>query len=225
MLVAFACGFAAAEGPPAPAQSGGDDSPSLPIEEFVRQTYFHGVPYREATAYGPAVVPKLLEMLSDPREEEHWKNIVVTLCLVGGREVAGPIERFIGTPAGEVLSRPSYDAKSNAIIALGYLVHRTGSEEALSYLAAGVDPERWRERLSWQSPYVPLEARDEQLAQLAILGLALSGRPAALAVLEAQRDEKHAQTPQMRGVIEEAIATNQTIQRRGLASYLSEKAR
>jgi len=67
----------------------------MDIEEFVRQFYIHGVPYAEASKYDASVVPALLEMLQETKEQEHWSNIVVTLGMIGDDSAMEPMIAFV----------------------------------------------------------------------------------------------------------------------------------
>jgi hypothetical protein len=66
-------------------------------------------------------------------------------------------------------------------MSLGFLVNRTGSEQALSYLIDGLTPTIWRQRkvtgiASWSSSN---EEYDLELSKYALFGLSLSGHPRA----------------------------------------------
>ena len=199
---------------------------TTPVEEFVRRAYIHGVPYEEAAAYGPSVVSKLLEMLADTAEEEHWSNIVVTLCIVGNESVLRSIQSFISENGSGPLSRASYAAKTNAITALGYLINRTHSEEALHYAERGLQPSTWTERIHWRSPYNSnQEDLSVQLAQMSVMALALSGHPDGRAALEKLKtDASHARVAApINDLLDDAIETNEIVRREGLAKYLASR--
>ncbi|MGH7166213.1 MAG: hypothetical protein ACREIS_11890, partial [Nitrospiraceae bacterium] len=61
----------------------GASASALPIQDFARQTFIHGVPYEGASRYDGSAVPVLLHMLEDPKEEPYWANIVITLGMIG----------------------------------------------------------------------------------------------------------------------------------------------
>lgn len=203
-----------------------EPQPAIPLERFVRQTFFHSVPYEQAALYGPEVAPKLLEMLGQPAEEEHWSNIVVTLCIVADDDVFEHIRAFIGEDGTGVLPRASYAAKTNAITALGYLVYRTGSEEALKYLTRGLEPSTWSERIQWRSPYHSADELNSQLAQLSVIALALSGSNEARQTLEISREDVVGSKllEGFQDLLDEAIETNKTVQLEGLEAYLRSRS-
>jgi len=199
---------------------------TAPVEEFVRRTYIHGVPYEAAAAYGPSVVPKLLEMLADPANEEHWSNVVITLCIVGDESVLESIQSFIGENGSAPLSRAGYAAKTNAITALGYLIYRTDSEEALEYARQGLQPSTWTERIRWRSPYHSNQKDlSVQLAQMSVMALALSGHPDGRSALEKLKtDASHARVAApINDLLDDAIETNDFVRREGLAKYLNSR--
>src|SRR5262245_21223669 len=99
------------------------------IKKFVNEVYIEGVPYEQVVNLSPdAAIPILLEMLNDPRESEHWPNIVVTLGMIGDERAVKPLIAFIGRrESEEQLSRAESVAKTSAVMALGYVVNRTSN--------------------------------------------------------------------------------------------------
>jgi HEAT repeat protein len=198
------------------------------IRSFVRQVYIEGVPYDEATLFDPATaVPTLLEMLANPSEEEHWPNIVITLGMLGDDRAVDPLIRFLeqGIPSRR-LSHVHYVAKTGVVMALGYLINQSGSQKALTYLKDSVKPGVWRERnTNWTSPYhATFDARNLQLSKMAILGLALSGHPAAAETLRSLQRPALSEVDrkfqaQVSAVVSEALSAHATISWEGLASY------
>ncbi len=205
---------AAAESPTA------QENKPASVESFVRQTYIHGLAYEDASRYDASVVPALLKILQDPKEESYWSNSVQMLGIVGDEDVADTIFAFIQEDAGaEKLSRDQYAAKSSgALTALGYLVHRIGSERALDYLIEGLDPETWQKRVDWTSPYqAASDDRNRQMTELCVMALALSGHPRAGEALRSLKSE--GARPEMSGLLDEAVATHELIIKEGLKNY------
>ena len=151
--------------------------------------YVHGVPYEEATRFDPSsVVPVLLEMLANPQEERYWPNIVITLGMLGDERAVEPLIRFVAEGVGQ-LSRDQFVAKTSAVASLGYIVNKSNSDRALTYLTEGIDPEVWSRRgINWSSPFHASEVgRNGQLITMSILGLGLSGNSRAAEVLRSLR--------------------------------------
>ncbi|MGH9461908.1 MAG: HEAT repeat domain-containing protein [Vicinamibacteria bacterium] len=190
------------------------------IGDFVRQTYFHGVPFEVAARYEPAVVPQLLDMLSNSSDEPYWSNVVTVLGAVGDESVVDPLVSFI-EEGDATLSADAYNAKTAAILALGYLANRTGSQRALDYLIGGLQPTSWSAReLPWTGPFQDAQGQSLQLSQMNIIALALSGREPALAALQNLRaTSTRGVEPQIDSLLDEAIEAHATIDTDGLATY------
>jgi hypothetical protein len=202
------------------------DTSALEVEAFVRQTYIHGVPYNAARRFDARVVPVLWRMLADPAEEPHWPNIAVTLAIVGDERVTKRLIEYVRDDYDRALSPAHYAAKTAALMALGYHAHNTEDPYCLDYLARCSDPAYWHALdLQWRAPFPQSpDERNNQLATLAVLGLALSGSPDAEKRLEALR--QLCRTPEgerlrtaVGDVLDEAIKACRTIQQDGLGEY------
>lgn len=198
----------------------------MDIKAFVRQIFIHGVPYEEASKYDSSVVPTLLNMLADPKEEAHWANVVVTLGIIGDERAVDPLIAFLRKGEKGTLSRSQYAARTSVLMALGYLINKSGSTKALTYLKGSLDPGVWGKRkVNWTSPYhASVDDRNVQLSTLAILGLALSGHPSAAEALRSlQKPAKTAAAKrfqdQVSETVKEALRSNKIIAKEGLAGY------
>lgn len=202
------------------------ESSQMPVEEFVRQIFIHGVPYEEASRYGPDVVPELVEMLNNPAEEAWWPNIVVVLGMIGDPEVVDPMISFIEEDAGGELSREHYVAKTSALMSLGYVVNKTGDRRALDYLKGALDPEIWQEKDVGQAPFQDSATeRNFDFSKHAILGLALSAHPEAEQALRSLRqapadtESARAFQAQVDDLVSEALDEHARVAREGLGEY------
>jgi hypothetical protein len=184
------------------------------------------VPYGQASQFGANDVPILLSMLNDKKEEAHWPNIVVTLCMIGDDKAAAPVIAFIDEDVSGKLSPSHYAAKSSAVMALGYLVNKTGNREALDYLKKSLKSDAWTERTTvWLAPHQASAAeRDLDLSSMAILGLALSGRPEAAEALRSLQEP--AESPaavrfqaQTSSLVGEALKEHAKVAKDGLGDY------
>jgi hypothetical protein len=211
-------------GPPQPQP--GSKPPEMDIRDFVRQVFIHGVPYEEATRYSTESVPALLAMLGNPAEQEHWPNIVVVLGMIGDERAVEPLLSFIKAGDQARLSRVHYTAKTSALMALGYLINKTGNVRALNYLVESVKPETWAARSA--TGIAPFQAntaeRDTDFSKHAILGLALSGRPEAAQTLRslqqpAGTEVQRAFQAQVSDLVSEALDEHQKISNKGLVNY------
>jgi hypothetical protein len=213
-----------ATGGAASAQAGG--GPQQDVRDFVRQVFIHGMPFEQATRYGTAAVPTLLDMLRDPAEEEHWPNIAVMLGMIGDERAVEPMIAFIEAGGQDRLSPAHYRAKTSALMSLGYVVNRNGNQRALAYLRDSVQPDVWAQRsIRGNAPFqASTEDRNADFSKHAVLGLALAGRPEAAQVLRslqqpAATDAQRAFQAQVGDLVTDALAENERISREGLAGY------
>lgn len=213
--------------PTQPPSAEADGAPTMPIEEFVRQTFIGGIPYEETSSnYHATDVSALLAMLNDPAEEPHWANIVVTLNIIGDEEVVEPIINFINAGVEGTLSRPHFSAKSSALLSMGYLINRTESQQALTYLVESLDPAIWQERgTTGISPFqTNLEESHLELSKQALLGLSLSGNATAAEALRSLQDaqltgQQAIFQSNVADLLPEALETNEEIANIGLINY------
>ncbi|MDH3263520.1 MAG: hypothetical protein OEM24_05940, partial [Paracoccaceae bacterium] len=194
--------------------------PPADVRDFVRQHFFHGVPYDVARRYGPEAAGPLLEILADPAEQEWWVNIVAVAGMIGAEDqVFEPLVGFL-EDSGEVLSAEHYRAKATVPLALGYLANQSGSEAAVDYLVAAADPAYWAGRNVGRAEFqASVFERNADLATKAILGLALSGSDRALEALQQMQQLEAPALPGAAAVIEEAIDANRVIAAEGMSEY------
>jgi hypothetical protein len=203
----------------------------MDVREFVRQVFIHGVPYEEASRYGAAAIPVLLDMLKDPAERQHWANIAVTLAMSGDDRVVEPLISFIEMEDPRGLSRDHYAAKTSALMSLGYVINRTGNQQALDYLKQSVNPETWATKRVGVAPFQSsITERNQDLSKHAILGLALSGRPEAAELLRtlqrpADNETQRAFQAQVSDLVSEALKENERIATQGIEGYYRERGR
>jgi len=204
------------------------NSNEVEIEEFVRQMFVNGVPYEEAVKYNADEANRILDLLNDREEEQYWANVVIVASIAGDERVVEPLIDFIesGQRGRGELNQMHYNAKTSAIMSLGYVVHHTGSREALDYMIESLDPEVWdTRRINWGSAIH--DSEDDlyiQLSTMSVLGLGLSGNEEAaeaLQTIDERADSRLGQrfVGQLNGTLEEALDANQTISDVGMAEY------
>jgi HEAT repeat protein len=198
----------------------------MDIQSFVAQVFIHGVPYEEASKYDSAVVPTLLKMLEDPKQEAHWANIAVVLEIIGDERAVQPLIAFIEKGVDGKMSNDFYTAKTSALMGLGYLVNKTGNENVLNYLKKGMAPQMWDAKaMNGISSFQASKAeRNMDLSKYAVLGLALSGKPAAAEAIKSLQKPMaiaadRAFQAQMGDVVTEALKANEEISQKGLVMY------
>jgi hypothetical protein len=190
------------------------------IESFVRQVYFHGVDYNAALAFDSANVPALFEMLKNPDEERYWANIAVTICMIASEDSLDELIAFIERVPASRLSPESAQhlntAQTSALMGLGYLLNRTGSQKALEYLQRRLSPSSWTA--------IPKEHDKRDMSKYAALALGLAGTESAANALIAFRDnppnsEARAFLSQESDTLEQALIENRIIRQFGMATY------
>ncbi|MGN6107589.1 MAG: HEAT repeat domain-containing protein [Kofleriaceae bacterium] len=192
ILAAIGCASKPSPKPFRPQGTAGMDLPS-DVHEFVNMRFIHGVPYDAARRLGPAAIPSLLAVLGDPQAERQWPVAATTVSMIGDPQALDPLIEFIADGQG-ALSRSQYVAKTNALMGLGYIANTSEDPKALDYLIEGTNPDVWPRRIAWRCPFTTTaEDCQRDLAEVSVLGLALSGRPQARDVLEALKSRGTAQ--------------------------------
>ena len=192
---------------PAPGAAAGD------VKAFVRRRYIEGIPLHEASTFGPAVVPELITMLDDPADAPWRANIVKLLGIIGDPRAVDPLIKVIEDGQG-VLKPSEYGAKKTAIVSLGDVIRKSQNPndpavlKANDYLARGLDPAIWSQRVQWEGPFIKdVNQRNWQLTKSAIWGLASTGKAEAgqaLEALEAKLPKMGEVPPDLRGILKEA---------------------
>ena len=201
------------------------------VEEFVHQIYFEGVPYEQASQYGPDAVPKLLAMLKDPNEKAFRSNIIVTLGIIGDDRAVEPMLDVLES-GSDKLMREDFATKSSVLMSLGYLINKSQNTKALAYLKSHTTPEGWQgsKLITAEGLQASSDERSQQLSTLAVIGLALSGHPEAKSFLKSLGDNVKALGPttfatQMSSVVNEAMKAHEAITKDGLAAYYQKAKR
>lgn len=151
---------------PLPAAASADDA-----EALVRETYFEGVPPDRAQALGAAGGERLAEMLADPDEAKHHKNIVVTLGLCGCGPAFETLVAFDAVVRSGDLELDAFLAWEQVPYAMGHLGR--SDARAIDWLTATAGDTEARPTFSHGHRSADTLARQRRLA--AIQGLGLTG--------------------------------------------------
>jgi len=201
------------------------------VEDFVRAVYIEGVPYEQASQLAPEVaLPILKQFLNTPAEERYWANTAVTIGMIGHDQGTNLLIDFITRrEAKNKLNRDQTVAKTSAVMALGYIVNKTGNRKALDFLKSSIDPQAWRKRnLKWTGEFHrTVTERNNQLAMMAVLGLGVSGNSEAAQTLRSIKESPKTKQmsairealPEINSVAEEALKANESISREGIQRY------
>lgn len=164
----------AARNPPVAERVGSSSLVSL--QDFVRGSFGHTVPYSRLSRYDRSELPALVTMLYDFAEQDSWSNIVTAIGIIGDVSAAQVLITFIESDLTGANPSTIFDAKGSALIAIGYLLNRHKDSKLRDYLTAATRPDTWTKSGAWIG-LLP-ETRRAQIADLqeiALVALALSG--------------------------------------------------
>jgi hypothetical protein len=170
---------------------GESDFSDVPIEELARNIIVDRIPHEAEFFYSQEDVEILSAMLDEAADAPFNRTIVTLIGLIsdGSPEDIFAIQDHLGNESAEL---------SAGMIALGYLVNRTGSDIALDILLESLNGKT-------------------ALSGAAALGLAVSGDPTALAVLEKRASFE--QEPAILAELKSAIQENLKMAELGLQDY------
>ncbi len=174
-------------------------------EELVRAQHVEGLPYAEARELTAAGIERLVEMLRDPAEAEHHDNIVMALGISGDPQAYPALTQFHDdSPEGKIDSA-AYRARRALPLAMGHLAR--SDSRAFQFLLDAVHARAITSVPEWSYRHLAGERLEGILRRAATTGLAISGRPEAVAVLRAlgerARDDPRA-TDELRVHVREA---------------------
>ena len=196
------------------------------VEGFVRGEYYHGISYAMGRQFGAADVPVLLRMLDDAAEKPYWPNILTVLGMIGDPSATEPLVGFLERRFTGDIDDETWIALRQVQISLGYLAHDPQSA-AFRYLRDGTTREAWRQRaLSWTHGSLRNSgAREDEMMQLAVMGLGLAGTKEAQAHLQQLRDsvrKDRGLRVLLSPMIDDALASNERIMRLGYERAITE---
>jgi hypothetical protein len=153
-------------------------SPNL--DDYVRAHAFGARNDEVAALFDSSSVPNLVLMLDS--DAPYWSTVVTMLGVIGDERAVDALIAFVSKPCPNPALADVYEnARGAAIVRLGDLVHRIGSERALTYLVESLTPDAWRKRnVQGAAPWTKsFEEYDGLLSEYAIHGLAYSGHARA----------------------------------------------
>ncbi len=165
--------------PPARAQLAEGDF----AEELVRADYVEGLPYAEARELTPTGVERLVEMLRDPAEAEHHENIVMALGISGAPQAYPALVAFQDREVEGEVDAAEYRARRAVPLAMGHLAR--SDPRALQFLLEAARRQEPDSTPRWRYLYLREQKLAGILRRASITGVAMSGRPEAVAALRA----------------------------------------
>lgn len=189
--------------------------PKTDLKTFVTTTYQHGMPYDEAKAFGPKVIPQLVTMLNDGNYEDYRPNIVSMIGRIGDAKAIKPLKNYLYSLKGEI-SYPTFISALAIFQALGYIA-QNGNGEALKMLQDWTDPEYYsKSGLSFSYGNYKGSLMGSSISSLAIQGLGISGRPEALSFLKEMDNRKSSRHKQkLENSVKSAIKLNNRVKAEG----------
>ncbi len=171
---------------PSPATAATND-PQGDILAFVRQIRPHGAAdlITAAARFGAADVEKIMPLLNDPAERKAWANIVLTAGAAGDPATAGSLIAFLFDRNRDPTDIAAEQARQQVPIALGFLAQRSDNKTAMTFLLRHGQPGAWRTYTPRTLSIGAATGMERLMASQTIEGLVMSGRPAAIAQLEA----------------------------------------
>lgn len=191
------------------------------VRDFVTKVYIHGLPYEQAKAYGKSAVPELVKMLNEPGLEKYWTNIIVSLGYIGDPAAVKPLVSFMQNSKGEI-SLARFNAILYVFQALGH-ISQSGDALSLNTLIDYTNLDSWKTRkLQFGYSRYNAAALSEVLARQAIVGLGISGQPAAMKKLNELRQSKQTRSD-WQDNLDEATIVNKRVRTEGAKKVFGQK--
>lgn len=171
---------------------------ALPVEDFVRADFFHGLPISAARNYDRTNAPKLIQMLNDPMEKGCWPNIVTTLGVIGDESVISPLVDFLEHRFEGEVDLKTFNALLNVSAALGHAAYR-GNTNALNYLKNNHTVSAWKSKaLGWTFKRYEGDKLSILLCKIHVRGIAISGKQEAKDLLLKMNTDQGAEYVELR---------------------------
>jgi hypothetical protein len=153
--------------------------------DWINKRYVHGPPVDLlAAALTEEDQPALLALLKDPAQKEWWGNACTALGLIGSSTAREALWQFVYEGEGQI-PLDLYNAKADALAALGYAANRDGDStpstlDLLGTALGGKGP-----TLRWTTVHAATEPEQRSaLSSLAAQALAIAGGEQARALLQ-----------------------------------------
>ncbi len=152
-----------------------------PVTAFIETETVERINMADAVRLAPRAFETARQILETRDAVANHGRAALLIGLSGRAEAEPVLTQYVLAGPARKLSSQSYDARRDAIFALGYLANVSQGEHGLDFLLDTARPEGWAaQNALWQAPYFDTQGeRDNALAQLSLLALALSGQQAA----------------------------------------------
>lgn len=153
-----------------------------PVTAFIETEPAERLSMSDAVRLAPRAFETARQILEEQGDTiANHGRAAVLIGLSGKAEAETILTQYVLSGTSRKLNSQSYDARRDAIFALGYLANVSQGEFGLAFLLETSRPEGWAAQDAvWQAPYFDTQAaRNNALAQLSIIALVLSGQEAA----------------------------------------------
>lgn len=181
------------------------------ILAFVRQRNVHGsaAMVAEAARFSAEDVDRAMALLADPAEKAYWANVVLVAGAAGRVETSGRLIAFLFDAARDPGDIAQEQARQLVPVALGYLANRGDNATAMRFLLGHSQPGSWRSYANRARTPAAAAGLERLMASQTIEGLVVSGRPEAIARLEAdQKALRETGRPALPGSVRGAAGTD-----------------
>ncbi|WP_316159295.1 hypothetical protein [Bradyrhizobium sp. SZCCHNRI3042] len=171
----------------------------MPVEEFVKQTFVHNPPLENLKQY-EGDLPKVQEMLFDPKFSAYRSNIIVLLGAIGNKDTIPLLSKIIDTNISPDKTDVDIGARLAAPLAMGTIANRNNlPEKDIAILRRASQQGFWEQRLTLVKAPSPgskglddddVRALSRDLAIQSTRGYAISGSEEVRSKLQ----EEHAGT-------------------------------
>lgn len=190
---------------------------------FVQTAWLEGLPLAEAQKFANAGDPYFRRVLADPAMLDYHSNVLGILGMSGSPDAEKIILEYIVNGSGRV-SDGSFSARTDGILALGYLANTSEGRAGLEVLMQTARPEGWSSMgIEWgMSSTVDRGSQMEMLRASSLIGLALSGRrEAEESFAEARRSLGSSRSPAaVTGAdLEDFMRAYEEVRSKGLIAY------
>ena len=197
----------------------GAEGESTRVQDFLKRTYFHGIPYDEARSLGPQALPELEVMLHDDSLKPQWRKIVGIIGYIGAPKSFQILHDFMWERFSGVVDSDTWKALLNVPNVMG-TIPDTPNAPVIAYLEQGTNPAFW-DSLPWTESYHEMHGDlGVVLSRVSINGLACTGAQRAKVILK--RLETHPFSPRQLSNVREGLEAHERIAKKGLATYLKE---
>jgi len=174
-------------------------------------------PYQKGHDFGPQAIPTLKRLLDDETYKPCWRNVVLTIGFIGGKESFEILRAFMWDRFRGEIDEATLNAMMEVPSAMGAIPAVQESSGAVPYLERGTDPRVWF-RLPWTQKRLSADDLAFILSERCFSGLSWTGTREAEHFLTRLSEKPY--DPRQSSLARSALVRNREIQRVGLSTYV-----